>query len=169
MKRAATVLAIFVAAAAWAGEPSNEITAANVVELMNLYRAEEGLPPLTLETRLSRAALDRMKHMEEIGFWSHESPEGLPPFVWISARAYNYRFAGENLAAGFETAKLLVQSWIESPGHRANILAAEYEDCGIAIIDGSTLGPAAGKSIVVLVAAEMRRPAVVSDAGNAER
>jgi uncharacterized protein YkwD len=58
--------------------------------------------------------------------------------------------AAENLANGFETARLLVESWMESPGHRANILGPSYSDCGIAIIEGSTKGPARGKSIVVL-------------------
>jgi uncharacterized protein YkwD len=91
-----------------------------------------------------------MRHMEEESYWSHVSPEGMSPFHWLEYRAYTYRAAGENLAYGFETARLLVQSWMESHGHRANILSTAYEDCGIAIIDGSTLGPATGKSIVVM-------------------
>ena len=107
---------------------------------------------------LDEAAADRMRHMEEESFWSHESPDGLSPFHWLDQRQYRYRTAGENLASGFETARLLVQSWMESRGHRANILSADYEDCGIAIIDGSTLGPAPGKSIVVLFGAKNSAP-----------
>ena len=143
-------LLMFVAITASAVEPSNEITAANVLRLMNDYRASEGLAPLHSEERLDLAAADRMHHMEEESFWSHESPEGQSPFEWLDRRAYHFRAAGENLAYGFETARVLVQSWMESSGHRANILSADYEDCGIAIIDGSTLGPATGKSIVVM-------------------
>ena len=143
-------LVMLFAIGASAVEPSNEITAANVLRLMNDYRASEGLAPLQSDERLDLAAADRMHQMEEESFWSHESPRGESPFRWLDRRAYRYRAAGENLAAGFETARLLVQSWMESRGHRANILSAEYEDCGIAIIEGSTLGPSSGKSIVVM-------------------
>ena len=128
------------------------INAENVLRLMNEYRAAEGLPPLREDPRLMRAAEDRMRHMEELGYWSHQSPDGMSPFVWLAARDYTYRTAGENLANGFETPQVLVESWMESPGHRANILGSQYEDVGIAIIDGSTTHPAAGKSVVVLFA-----------------
>jgi uncharacterized protein YkwD len=131
---------------------SNEITAENVLDVMNAYRAEASLPPLHLDASLSQAAEDRMRDMEDGGWWNHESPEGTPPFVWLARHDYDYLYAGENLAAGFETARLLVESWMESPGHRANIMGAQFSDCGIAIIEGSTKGPAMGKSIVALYA-----------------
>jgi uncharacterized protein YkwD len=157
MKRA-LVLALLFAAFTAVAEPSNEITVANVLRLMNDYRAQEGLTPLNEDALLDEAAADRMRHMEEESFWSHESPDGLSPFHWLDQRQYRYRTAGENLASGFETARLLVQSWMESRGHRANILSADYEDCGIAIIDGSTLGPATGKSVVVLFGTRRTAP-----------
>jgi uncharacterized protein YkwD len=134
----------------------NEINAANVTALMNEWRAEAGLGPLRLDARLTRAAESRMQDMIDGAWWSHESPEGTPPFVWITAADYNYVAAAENLAAGFETARLLVESWIESPGHRANIMNAMYADCGIAVIEGRTDRRGEGKSIVVLFG----RPAV---------
>ncbi|HYH06884.1 MAG TPA: CAP domain-containing protein [Thermoanaerobaculia bacterium] len=140
------------AVAAYAGEPSNEITTENVIAQMNAHRAEHGLPPLQADERLMKAAADRMKHMEDEAYWSHTSPDGVTPFVWVRLRNYDFKAAGENLATGFETARLLVTSWMESPGHRANILSAMYEDCGIAIIDGAVDGPSSGKSIVVLFA-----------------
>lgn len=151
MTRIVTIaLVMLLAVTAFAAEPSNEITAANVLRLMNDYRADEGLPALHSDARLDLAAADRMYDMEDQSYWSHQSPNGQSPFLWLYRRSYDYRAAGENLAYGFETARLLVQSWMESHGHRANILSSEYEDCGIAIIDGSTLGPASGKSIVVM-------------------
>jgi uncharacterized protein YkwD len=148
---ALSILLLCGATSAFAAD-SNEITAENVRDVMNAYRAEASLPPLHLDISLSGAAEDRMRDMEDGGWWSHESPEGKPPFVWLARHAYDYLYAGENLAAGFETARLLVQSWMESPGHRANIMGAQFSDCGIAIIEGSTKGPAMGKSIVVLFA-----------------
>lgn len=141
---------LFGATAALGAERTDEITQESVVALMNVERAANGLAPLKLDAHLAKAAEDRMRDMEEGGWWSHVSPEGRSPFVWLSVRAYDYEYAGENLAAGFETAGLLVTSWMESSGHRANILNPNFEDCGIAIIDGSTVRPSNGKSIVVL-------------------
>jgi uncharacterized protein YkwD len=155
------------AAPAYAGGDSlNEITAENVIRLMNEYRAAQALPPLGAEKRLMLAAEDRMRHMEDEGYWAHNSPDGMRPFVWVKARAYEYRMVGENLATGFETASLLVQSWMESPGHRANIMSSDYQDCGVAIIDGSTTGPANGKAIVVLFGRQQDAARVVARASS---
>lgn len=149
------LVCLCVAAPLLAVQPT-EITVDTVLALMNDYRAEQGLAPLSLEPRLTLAAEDRMHDMEDLGYWSHESPDGRSPFLWLHSRGYLYSFAAENLAAGFETAPLLVSSWMESSGHRQNIMSADYEHCGIAIIDGSTKGPATGKSIVVLFGSNRR-------------
>lgn len=134
---------------AHAGFPG-EITRASVIATMNQHRARGGLAPLREEARLDAAAADRMREMEEQGYWAHEGPAGRSPFFWLQARGYDFRHAGENLASGFETVELLVQSWMESPGHRENIMSTNFRDCGVAEIDGSTTGPSSGKSVVVL-------------------
>jgi uncharacterized protein YkwD len=149
MKRFLLAVALLCAGTALAAD-SNEITVENVLRLMNERRAQSALPPLRGDERLMRAANDRMRNMEEESYWGHHSPDGLSPFSWVTLRAYEYRSVGENLACGFDTAAVLVEAWMESPGHRANILSNDFEDCGIAIIDGSTKGPANGKSIVVM-------------------
>jgi uncharacterized protein YkwD len=132
-----------------------EITRASVLAAMNVRRAEQGLPPLHDDSRLDDVAEDRMKDMEDLGYWAHVAPDGRQPFMWYGLRHYRYHYAGENLASGFETTEVLVDSWMESPGHRANILSPNYEDAGIAIIDGSTKGRGSGKSIVVVFGAEL--------------
>ena len=146
-------LLLLLAAPAVLAADSNEITVENVIALMNVYRAEQNLPPLREDPRLTQAARDRVRHMEELAYWNHQAPDGMSPFVWLAARDYPYQAAGENLASGFETAGLLVQSWMESHGHRQNILGDKFEDCGVAIIEGATTGPATGKSVVVLFGA----------------
>jgi len=156
MKRA--LLAVLCLCVATAASAVDDITPDNIIRLMNEYRAMNGLAPLHENDKLTRAAHDRMRDMEDGGWWNHESPDGISPFVWLTARDYPYSVAGENLACGFETAKLLVSSWMESPGHRANIVGADFEECGIAIIDGSTKGPATGKSIVVMFAKKRALP-----------
>jgi len=148
MKR--LLLVLLFSARVFAVSPDNEITPENVTALMNAYRADAGMGPLRLDAKLTKAAEARMQEMADGGWWGHESPEGTGPFVWITASDYNYVFAAENLAAGFETVRVLVQSWLESPGHRENILNSLYADCGIAVIEGRTDRRAAGKSIVVM-------------------
>ncbi|HEX7676864.1 MAG TPA: CAP domain-containing protein [Thermoanaerobaculia bacterium] len=129
---------------------ASDITRASVVAAMNEYRAEHHLPPLREDLRLDAAANDRMRDMEDQGYWAHESPDGRSPFTWLAPHGYDFHYAGENLASGFETTELLVAGWMESPGHRDNILSPHFEDCGIAIIDGMTMRRGTGKSIVVM-------------------
>lgn len=141
-----TVL-LFIAAAP---SQAKEITRQSVIAAMNDFRAQFHLPPLHEDSRLDAAAEDRMRDMEDLAYWSHESPDGRSPFTWLPLRGYLFEYAGENLAAGFETAELLVSSWMESPGHRENILSPQYTDCGIALLEGATMHRAPGKSVVVL-------------------
>ena len=145
MKRLALLL-LFIAAPAFA----TDITPASVVAAMNAERARLGLRPLHEDARLDAAAADRMRDMEDLNYWGHESPDGRSPFLWLHVQHYDYRFAGENLANGFETTELLVDGWMESEGHRENILSSNYDDCGVAIIDGGTVKRLSGKSVVVM-------------------
>jgi uncharacterized protein YkwD len=141
---------LFVPAFAIAADDSRAITVENVIAQMNLYRAEKGLPPLVEEPRLTKSAEDRMTDMEELAYWAHVSPDGRSPFTWLRSNGYNHSYAAENLASGFETVQILLEGWMESPGHRDNIVSPLYNECGVAIIEGSTVGRQNGKSVVVL-------------------
>jgi uncharacterized protein YkwD len=154
MIKRAFLLLLVVAAPALA----SEITNASVVAAMNEQRAHAGLPPLREDPRLDAAAADRMHDMEDLGYWAHESPDGRSPFMWLALRHYPYRFAGENLANGFETVELLMDGWMGSKGHRENILSVNYEDVGVAIIDGGTAHRMQGKSVVVMFGAAQPQP-----------
>ncbi|MEO8035367.1 MAG: CAP domain-containing protein [Acidobacteriota bacterium] len=149
MRRILPVFALLLAISS-AAAFAVEITPESVLAGMNAERKARDLPPLQFDPRLSAAADDRMHDMENLGYWSHESPDGRAPFVWLASNGYRFSYAGENLAAGFETEELLMQSWMESKGHRANIVSPLYADCGIAVIEGSTTRRASGKSIVVM-------------------
>ncbi len=151
MKRLALAF-LLLASPALAGE----ITRQSVIMAMNDYRARFSLPPLREDARLDAAAEDRMRDMEDLGYWGHESPDGRSPFMWLPLHGYLLQFAGENLAAGFETTELLLSSWMESRGHRENILSPDYLDCGVALLDGATTRRAPGKSIVVLFGRPLR-------------
>ena len=129
---------------------ASEITRSSVVAEMNVRRATFGLPPLHEDARLDDAADDRVTDMEDQGSWAHIAPDGRQPFLWLRPHGYDYRYAGENLASGFDTTEVLVDAWMESRGHRENILSPMYRDCGVSVIEGSTTGRASGKSIVVM-------------------
>lgn len=133
---------------------TDAITRLTVAEQINRHRIEHGLWPLRSDDRLHLAAEDRITDMEILGYWTHESPEGTSPFVWLAKRDYRHVAAAENLAAGYETASVLVQAWMESPGHRDNILSPEFSAIGIAWMEGGPTERLSGKSIVVLFGRE---------------
>jgi len=149
MKRSLLLISAFLTAF---GASAAEITIKSVVDELNVRRTAAGLPPLREDSRLSQAADDRMRDMEEQGYWNHNDPQGRSPFQWLQPRGYDFSYAGENLAAGFETAEIMVDGWMESKGHRDNILSPFYNECGVSIIDGATTGRATGRSVVVLFA-----------------
>ena len=133
------------------------------MKVMNVYRERHSLAPLIEDSRIDAAAADRMTEMSELGYWAHVSPSGDLPFRLMRQHGYNYSRAGENLAKGFETAEVLVEAWMESEGHRANILSSAYEHAGIAIIEGATERRAIGKSVVVMFGREMVIPLAASN------
>lgn len=147
---ALTIVAILVQPVARA----EEITSASLLSTINAYRKVQGLGPYVMDPRLMAAAEDRMRHMEQVGYFAHTAPDGTAPFVWVTKRGFEYAMAGENLAAGFETAEILVDSWMQSEGHRANVISPTYTSVGIAIIDGYVDRRATGKSVVMLFARE---------------
>lgn len=132
-----------------------EITPETILENLNRKRVELDLPPFRRDFRLDDAAEDRLGDMIEMRYWAHLAPDGRRPFTWMTARGYRYIRAAENLAAGFDTPALLVDSWMESAGHRENVLEPEFVDVGIAVLDGSTVRRSSGRSVVVLFGREL--------------
>lgn len=137
---------------------ASDVTVENLVAEMNRYRSAEGLGPLFVDARLMAAAADRMHDMEESGLWQHKPPDGGSPFDATRRHGFEFSLAGENLATGFETAEVLVESWMLSPGHRKNVMSPAFTSVGIAIIDGHVARRAEGKSVVAVFAREMVQP-----------
>lgn len=115
---------------------ASSITPSQVVEKTNQERQAQGLPPLTLNAELSQAALAKGQDMFGNQYWAHVSPEGTPPWTFIQNAEYEYQVAGENLARDFSNTDDMIQAWMASPTHRANIVSSRYQDIGIAVIDG---------------------------------
>lgn len=130
-----------------------------VLNAMNQERESRGLGPLRLDSRLNAAAADRINDMFDKGYFDHVSPDGTQPFVWVKYRKYSYATVGENLAEGYRNAGGVVNGWMNSPGHRANLLGRSFEDAGIAIVRGSPSGRTNGYTVVALYAREASRRA----------
>jgi uncharacterized protein YkwD len=121
-----------------------------LVEAMNRERAAYGLQPLHLNAQLSLAAGDRIGDMFAKHYFDHVSPDGIDPFTWVDQRGYDYTEVGENLAVGYRNAGAVVDGWMHSPAHRANILKGHFDEVGIALAAGSPTGRYAGPTVVVL-------------------
>lgn len=106
----------------------------------NRERAKAGLGPLTLNSQLSAAAAGKAADMFRYGYWAHNSPQGKTPWVFITGSGYRYTLAGENLAKNFSTSQAVVDAWMASPTHRANIVKPGYRDIGFAVVNGHLNG-----------------------------
>ena len=102
-----------------------------VVRLVNEIRASNGLKPLTANWELSRIARYKSEDMSNNRYFSHTSPTYGTPFQMIKAFGLSYRTAGENIAYGYRTPAAVVDGWMNSSGHRANILNASYTEIGV--------------------------------------
>ncbi len=107
---------------------------AEVVRLVNEIRRQNGLQTLTSHWELSRVARYKSQDMRDNGYFSHNSPTYGTPFQMIKAFGLSYRTAGENIAMGYSTPQAVVNGWMNSSGHRANILNASYTQIGIGYV-----------------------------------
>lgn len=105
-----------------------------VIRLVNNIRQQNGLQPLTANWELSRVARYKSQDMLENGYFSHNSPTYGSPFQMITAFGLSYRTAGENIAKGYASAQAVVNGWMNSSGHRANILNASYKQIGVSYV-----------------------------------
>ena len=115
---------------------SSSVTAfeSEVVRLVNEIRVSRGLKPLTEDWQLSRVARYKSQDMKDRGYFSHTSPTYGSPFDMMKSFGISYRTAGENIAKGYSTPKAVVDAWMNSPGHRANILNSSYTHIGVGYV-----------------------------------
>ena len=107
---------------------------AEVIRLINQIRQENGLRPLTANWELSRVARYKSQDMLDRGYFAHNSPTYGSPGRMIRAFGLSYRTAGENIAKGYTTPQAVVNGWMNSSGHRANILNASYTQIGVGYV-----------------------------------
>ena len=117
-----------------------DISNQQLLLLTNQKREENGLPDLTMNDNLSVAASNKASDMFGKDYWAHNAPDGTTPWFFIKGAGYNYIYAGENLARGFNTAPDVINAWMESPGHRKNMLSSNYQNVGFAVSTGKLSG-----------------------------
>ncbi|PWL97228.1 MAG: transporter [Selenomonadales bacterium] len=109
-----------------------------VINLVNQVRAQNGLKSLTSNWQLSRVARYKSQDMHDKGYFSHTSPTYGSPFDMIKNFGISYRTAGENIARGQRTPQEVMDAWMNSAGHRANILNASFTQIGVGYVsDGN--------------------------------
>lgn len=128
---------------------------ARVIYWTNYYRKQNGLGELKVNALLTTAAQKKVDDMFTNQYFEHVSPSGVSPSELVSSVGYNYKVTGENLALGdFTSEKDLVDAWMNSPGHRANILNKDYTEIGVA----TGLGKFEDRSSTWLAVQEFAKP-----------
>ncbi|HRH55951.1 MAG TPA: CAP domain-containing protein, partial [Candidatus Paceibacterota bacterium] len=120
--------------------PVASVSAARVVALTNEERTDDGIRLLSRNSLLDRAAQMKAEDMASKGYYAHVSPEGLTPMHWAEKAGYRYLVIGENLIVQRTSAEQVVDAFMGSPGHRANILREDFSEIGVGVASGTYKG-----------------------------
>lgn len=118
----------------------------------NAARNANGVSSLTLNSQLDAAAQAQANDMAARNYWSHYTPEGSPPWVWVTNQGYSYQALAQNLAAGFTNEQATVDGWMGSPDHRTNMLNSIYTDVGFGSANNPNYTSAGGGPMTIVVA-----------------
>jgi len=113
-----------------------EILENTLIQETNFNRLADNLPDLKINLLLTQAAQKKANDMATNSYFAHVSPQGITPWYWIDKVGYKYSYAGENLAINFSDSQDVVNAWMNSETHKANILSNNFTDIGIGIAKG---------------------------------
>ncbi len=129
---------------AWSANAGMSGSLSQVLSLVNAARAEKGCQPLVVDERLTKAAERESRDMVDQAFFSHTEPDGTTPGDRVKDTGYTYQMIGENIEVDGDTVpETAFTNWMNSPGHRANILTCAFRETGIAVVrqtDGRPVG-----------------------------
>ncbi|MBE6533057.1 MAG: SafA/ExsA family spore coat assembly protein [Ruminococcaceae bacterium] len=109
-----------------------------VVRLVNIERAKQGISALEYDWQLSRVARYKSEDMQKNKYFSHTSPTYGTPFNMMKSFGISYKTAGENIARGYKSPAAVVEGWMNSPGHRANILNKSFTHIGVGYVENGS-------------------------------
>lgn len=133
---------------------ATEISPQKLLESTNASRRENGAEPLELNNQLRFAAQAKAEHMAQNNYWSHTTPDGQQPWVFIDETQYSYVKAGENLAYGFLTSEQTINGWMNSPSHRDNMLDTSFQHVGFGFANATGYQGSDAETIVVAMYAQ---------------
>ncbi|MCD8090995.1 MAG: CAP domain-containing protein [Clostridiales bacterium] len=121
--------------AASASSSADTGMAEQILQLVNKERAAAGLSSLTLDSSLNNAAALKAQDMADNNYFSHTSPTYGTPFQMLSSLGISYKSAGENIAKGQKSAEAVMTAWMNSEGHKTNILSSSYGKLGVGYVN----------------------------------
>lgn len=119
------------------------VVPAEIIALTNSERTQNDVGSLSEDALLDKAAQAKADDMAKNGYFSHVGPDGKTPWQWISEAGYHYQYAGENLAVRFIDSSDVVNAWMDSPTHRANMVKPVYTEIGVGVAQGMYEGQSA--------------------------
>jgi uncharacterized protein YkwD len=141
---------------------ATSVSQTSLLQETNIQRGAQSRGALALNGVLSKAAQDKANDMAARNYWSHATPEGTQPWQFITAAGYNYTTAGENLAYGFDTSSAAVAGWMNSPGHRANLLNSDFKEVGFGIANNPNYQGDGEQTIIVAMYAAPEQAAAAA-------
>jgi len=146
---------------------ATDMSITELAEETNEHRERNKRDQLQLNKKLSSAAELKARDMVQRNYWSHNTPDGKAPWVFINDADYSYKKAGENLAYGFVNESEVISGWMNSEGHRANILDNDYQHVGFGFAESSNFdgnGPAT--VVVAMYATPANSSKAITEAQN---
>ncbi len=119
---------------------ATHISTNDIITDTNNERIKAGEQALNPNDKLSEAAKEKAYDMFAKDYWAHFGPDGEKPWDFITNAGYVYSAAGENLARDFDDSQAVVTAWMNSPSHKENLLNKNYQDIGVAVVNGTLLG-----------------------------
>lgn len=133
---------------------STDLTATALLASTNVQRIQDHESNLQLSQLLDSAAQSKANDMVARNYWSHDTPDGATPWSFIVKAGYSYQAAGENLAYGFDNSNAVVNGWMNSVEHRANILNSTFTQVGFGVAQAKNYQNQGPATVVVALYAE---------------
>jgi uncharacterized protein YkwD len=131
---------------------ATSMSTGGLLSATNTARSQNGAAALGTNSKLAAAAQAKANDMANRNYWSHNTPEGDPPWIFVTAQGYDYQKLGENLAAGFSDEQATVNGWMGSAPHRDNMLDPAFTEVGFGWANNANYTSAGGGPMTVVVA-----------------
>lgn len=128
---------------------ATNVSVSGLLGSTNQKRSESGIRSLSINGTLNTAAQLKANDMVARNYWSHNTPDGSPPWVFITNAGYSYSRAGENLAYGYMSSPEVINGWWDSPTHKANMLDANFTEVGFGYANSADFNNSGNQTVVV--------------------